>query len=706
MNAIGTSQKTPALPGFSVRDSQKLPATAERSVLLSSIEQVRWLPGVCLFLLLAAVVLLYWPGLRGGLVLDDYSNLESLTLFAKGDVNWHQVVFGNVSGPLGRPVSMLSFLVNWLTSSDIIWNLKYTNLMLHLLCGTLVFWLALRLLREPCAGVDRGREWVALWITAAWLLAPLLVSTVLYVIQRMTELAALFTFAGLLCYVVGRQTLEARFSRGTCLILAAFLVFLPLAALSKENGALLPLLAFVIELYFFRFRGTPRERRILATVFGLFLLLPAAAALAKTIVDPGWITGGYAQRGFTLSQRLLSEPRILWDYVRQLLIPDGLRMGVYHDDYMKSTGLLAPRDTLLAIAAWLSVLVLAWRTHRTSVALLGFGPLFFLAGHALESTVFPLELYFEHRNYLPAFGIFMSLGIGGAWLLRRLGGAPALVTLLALWPAGYAAATYQRVQVWGSNADMLLSAEQAHPRSPRVHIDLATVYTSNGDLRDALKELDKVWAIRGNGQLASGVALQRLLDYCLTKQKVPAAEYARLANLNRLQLGNYPVTVLRVLADAAAEGRCGTVDVGRVARILVHLPRISPTPENRSQRGSFQFLVGRLLGTSGDLKEAVQHLQRAEQLIPRRPGPPLLALKYQLRLGALSSARSTLARLESSSVRSSISQARVIRMYAAVMERLDQMHAIDTAGTVPRAGPSERARTLGPPHEDSPVGNP
>ena len=44
-------------------------------------------------------------------------------------------------------------------------------------------------------------------VCAAWLLAPMLVSTVLYVTQRMAQLAALFTLAGLLAFTVGRRAI-------------------------------------------------------------------------------------------------------------------------------------------------------------------------------------------------------------------------------------------------------------------------------------------------------------------------------------------------------------------------------------------------------------------------------------------------------------------------------------------------------------------
>ncbi len=158
-----------------------------------------WLPGVLAWGLLMLTAAVYWPGLQGPVLLDDIANLESLIDMQSGALAWHEVLGG--FEVRGRPITMLSFVANWLTSAGEIWALKYTNLMIHLLCGALLFWLAGRLLAEPRAGVAPQRWWLALLVAALWLLAPMLVSTVLYVVQRMAQLATLFVLAGVLCYV-------------------------------------------------------------------------------------------------------------------------------------------------------------------------------------------------------------------------------------------------------------------------------------------------------------------------------------------------------------------------------------------------------------------------------------------------------------------------------------------------------------------------
>jgi protein O-mannosyl-transferase len=345
--------------------------------------------GLIFYALLALTVWVYWPGLSGPLLLDDVENLRPLDDLGQGLMSWRDLVLTNASGTLGRYVSMASFAANYLTSGGDVWSLKYTNLMVHLLCGTLVFWLGGRLFAQARL---RAAWAFALAAAALWLFAPILVSTVLYVVQRMAQLATLFVLAGLLSYVAGRQAVALHRVRGSALILSAFLLWMPLAAFSKENGVLLPLLTLVIEAFFFQFRGDRYSRGLLAAIFTVFLAVPGALALLKLALDPGFVTAGYAARNFTFQERVLTEPRVLFTYISALVFPYGPALGLYHDDYSVSTGLFSPLTTAVAITAWLTALVVPWLTKSSIARFLGFGLTFFLAGQALESTIFPLEL--------------------------------------------------------------------------------------------------------------------------------------------------------------------------------------------------------------------------------------------------------------------------------------------------------------------------
>ena len=142
---------------------------------------------------LAFAVFAYWPGLSGPFLLDDFTTLGQLGNLG-GVRDWetfNAFVFGGTAGPTGRPVALLSFLIdgnNWPTDAL---PFKRTNLVIHLLIAGLLFVLTKQLL--CLAGSDaKNAGWVAFVSSSIWLLHPFLVSTTLYSVQRMAQLAILF----------------------------------------------------------------------------------------------------------------------------------------------------------------------------------------------------------------------------------------------------------------------------------------------------------------------------------------------------------------------------------------------------------------------------------------------------------------------------------------------------------------------------------
>lgn len=605
-----------------------------------------WLPGAALWALLALTALVYWPGLDGPMLLDDHENLESLGGMLTGAASWQDVIVNRGIGVGGRPVAMLSFVANWLTSGGDVWSLKYTNLMIHLLCGTLLFWLAGRLLAEPLAGVGAGRWWLALLIAALWLLAPMLVSTVLYIIQRMAQLSALFALAGLLCYVAGRQLLAVRRRTAITLVLLCFLVFWPLAALSKQNGALLPLLAAIVEFSFFTRPQRNNDRRLVHGLLATLIALPLAAALIILGVDASRLGGSYQEQNFSIYERLITEARVLFDYTANLLmIPGGTPLGLFHDDFVVSRGVFDPPTTVIAIAAWIALLTAAWRLRGGRWAAILFGPVFFLAAHLLESTVFPLELYFEHRNYLPSVALFISIGVLVGRLAPRTRFRKALIAAVAIVPLANGMVTHARVLNWRSNETLLLASAQTHPDSARVHTGLAGLYVDRGDLDRAFQHLDRADALY-DGRQSYAIALHRLVAYCNAERSVEAGHYAALAGQDRIRDTVYTVNALRRLAEKALGGGCSNVDLERVASLVSdHVSRIDG-PGESGRNWALRLYTATLLAAVGRKRDAVEHALAAGELQPTWLEPGLLAIEYQLDLGDLAGARRTLAELK------------------------------------------------------------
>lgn len=602
----------------------------------------RFVQADCLILILFLTAAIYWPGLEGGYLLDDYENLAPIDDLERGG-NLLDAIGTNESGMLGRPVSMLSFAANTLASGKLPWPMKYTNLMIHLLCGTLLFWLTGRLLwRHPL--FDKQRWNIALFVSSAWLLAPFLASTVLYIVQRMAQLSALFMICGLLAYVIGRQNLEHNFRRAMALILSTYLVWLPLAILSKENGALLPLLVIIIELYFFRFRTTARPHRLfLSSIHIIFVALPLIAAMVMTAINPEWVVRGYAAREFTLIERLYTESRILFNYLFNLLLPNGRDFGVYHDDYMKSTGLLTPISTLASMAGWISIILLAILTWKKPHGIFFFGLIFYLAGHTLESTIFPLELYFEHRNYLPSYGIFLCAGMLIFHLLSYGRERTAVIMLLiAMIPATYAVATYNRAHTWSSWKTLLLSSAVTHPNSPRLNVELATYKAATGDLNGGLINLEKT--IQSDQRLSSPAALQRVVLYCLAGEAAPNSVYSRLeTELTPFKI-TYLIATFKRLTELIIEDKCAGLDATRFAHII-NTWLIRHKTSDESLRWMLHIHLAKIYHHLNNAAAAEEQLDHAWEIWPHRPEAGLLKISYQLEKGQIQAAKITLEKL-------------------------------------------------------------
>jgi len=355
-------------------------------------------------LLLAAV---YWRGLSGGFFFDDYANIigsAEIQLNSISIESLRNLWESGRAGPLGRPVSLLSFAANYYFSGFTPFVFKLTNLAIHGFNGVLIYFLTGLFARAayPSGQVQRIRVLAAI-VATLWAIHPIQVTSVLYVVQRMTSLASMFMLLALIFHVWARQRQKVGGVELSSFALA-WGVFLPLAMLSKETGA-------VFLLYVAAYEATLHRNYLKRfDLFGewyLKLLIAVAGISLVYIFSPGgaWLLT-YEKRSFTLSQRLLTESRIIWEYLSMIGLPTLPDFGLYHDDYVLSTGLFAPYSSFFAIVGLFLLGAVAW-IARTKWPLIAFAIVWFLLGHVLESSIFPLELMHEHRNYLPSLGVLI-----------------------------------------------------------------------------------------------------------------------------------------------------------------------------------------------------------------------------------------------------------------------------------------------------------
>jgi protein O-mannosyl-transferase len=428
-------------------------------------------PAVASAMLLAFVLavgfLVYQPGISGSFQLDDYSNLgplEQLDADATPQTFLQFLVQG-IASPLGRPLSLLSFMAQAQDWPDNPAGFIRINILLHLLNGALLYgWLVAlaRLRQEP----EPARHSLPLAATALWLLAPIQVTSVLYVVQRMTELAATCVFLGLNVYLAGRRALaDGAPRRGYSLMTLGMAIGAGLGTLAKENAAQMPLMVLALEFTLLRALARPRGWKLWA---GPFLAAPAVLLLGY-LAWAGLTASGYFGRDFTPGERLLTEPRVLFLYLHKILAPYPTGMRLWYDDFLASSGLFTPWTTAVALAGLAGVLAAAW-TLRARAPLFAFAVSWFLACHLLESTTLSLELVFDHRNYQASVGPWLALAGAGAAVLRRASSRRARVVfalLIAAYLALQAAVTWQVATLWGRPHELTTWMARQLPDSRR-----------------------------------------------------------------------------------------------------------------------------------------------------------------------------------------------------------------------------------------------
>ncbi len=566
--------------------------------------------GILLATLIAAAVFVYWPGVTGPLLFDDYINLSPLGNDG-GVSNWSNFkgfVFGNPSGPTGRPVSMLTFLIDAQNWPPNIASFKYTNILIHVLTGNLLCWFAIELFRV--LGVAQQRSaMLGLLVAAIWLLHPLNGSTTLYVIQRMTQLMSLFALASLLCYLKGRQLIQSDPKKGLVMLCLCLFPFALTSVLSKENGALVLLLIVAVE--FSVFRSALRSSGFLLW-FRLGVLAPLAVILIYLLFTLPDAIAGYEFRHFSLFERLLTESRILVIYLSKIFFPLGAGVSLFHDDLPISTSLLNPLSTIFSMLL-LALLAGIGLYMRRSQPVLFLGIAWFFAMHLLESTYLPLELYFAHRNYISMIGPILAC----VWYLHRLlqsscaaywkRAGIALVTSSIVFSA---LLTWQHSRLWGNTGYLFAYWAETQPGSSRAQVSYADFLATNGYPEESLARLYRAHEISPREITTLLHMFNRACEFNMTAP-YSLEEIQAMDDLEFFQ-NNVSFHLTNLLQNLLLN-RCDFPDYQTMVALF---DRVGELPLSTERAANYHFLYSDLFVHYRQLDPALIQLRAAFDLVP------------------------------------------------------------------------------------------
>lgn len=555
----------------------------------------------------------YSPGLKGPFMLDDLGSIAELG-YLGGVKDWSTFkvfVFGGHSGPTGRPLALLSFLIdanNWPTDS---WPFKRTNLVIHLINGALLGVLISRILALLQFDKQNAR-WITLLSTACWLLHPFLVSTTLYAVQRMAQLSTLFVLVGLIAYLHGRSLINTSKTKAYWTMSLSVALFTSLAVISKENGVLLPLLILVVESTVVASQQ-PRVLRLNGYWAAVFLVLPSSAValyLGTSFFQEDFFEV-IPPREFSIYERLLTQPRILVDYLRHWFIPELYTTGVFQDHFIKSTGLLSPLTTVLSVLFHIAVISVSILKRRRW-PLFALAALFFYASHLLESTVLNLELYFEHRNYLAAVFLFVPL----VALLRKKAGRHVFLAVAAVIMLVFGGFTRYSASIWESFPSIVEASAHKAPTSARAQAQYATQLFNAQRYDESLQVIER--AIDVNPYDPPLLLVNRLIILCQIG-RLAADEFDQVAK--KMSGRPYDARAIKLfteLTSSVVSGKCPEVSIQALQTMFTDMLLVPQNADPESMAFSqIKYFIGLVHVNAGDPSMA---LAAFEASLRARPG--------------------------------------------------------------------------------------
>jgi len=447
---------------------------------------------VAIFIVL---IIIYSNSFHNAWHFDDHANIVNNHHIHIKSFSWDEIknsFFGLKQERLSRPLSYFSFAVNHYFGGTNVFGYHVVNFIIHYLATVFLFLFVFNMLKTPVLRekYEHIAYPVALLTTFFWSINPIQVSSVTYIVQRMSSMAGLFYVMSMFFYLKGRAT---RYPQSIYFYVLSGFAGLA-AMLSKENAVMLPVSIMLFDLFFIQ--GITKEsirKLIKFIIFPLIVIL-----LAGLIYTGGFskLVSGYEIRDFTLIQRLLTEPRVIIFYISLLFFPVTSRLTLLYDVDI-SRSLIEPWTTMPAIILILLAVgfsIVIAKRH----ALISFCIIFFFLNHLIEASFLNLELIYEHRNYIPSMLIFLPAALFAVTAIDRRKRFTQIIAILVVASLliGLGGLTYRRNSIFFDAFTLWPDNIKKYPLLSRPHFELGTAYLNSKDqqrnkgLREYLRAME------------------------------------------------------------------------------------------------------------------------------------------------------------------------------------------------------------------------
>jgi protein O-mannosyl-transferase len=456
--------------------------------------------------MLAALGLLalvpYLNALRAGFTFDDLPLVRDNPLVT-GGIDPIGALTGTFFGLTYRPLTVLSFALNYHVAAGNPATFHAVNLFLHAGVTVLVFVLGSWLLESSLsAGVA----------AALFAVHPIHTEAVTSIVGRAELLAALLALLALIAAV--RADREADRTRRTAWQVGSLVCF-ALALLSKESAvSVLPLIVLVrITL-----RKEPLRTGLWREVCSLDWV-PYVLCIALFAIARFWVVGSMTVEKVTeidnilafvpWTARLRSALGVLWDYFGLLNLPLVLA-GDYSYAQVPVIDSWWDGRLLGGVALLVASGVVCLRNRRPAVTLATVWPLVALATTANVFFAGP-TVKAERLLYLPSVGWVLLVGYACGRLVAERRYRNLSVAALCTVMAWFTARTWVRNWDWRDNVAFSRSMIRAAPDSAKARYNLGIVLLGEGAYDPAIamfrRSLD-IWPWPA-AALAAGIAAER-----------------------------------------------------------------------------------------------------------------------------------------------------------------------------------------------------
>jgi tetratricopeptide (TPR) repeat protein len=470
---------------------------------------------------------------------DDEINILKNEPLHLREISWQSVkktffASYNNGGEIYRPIACLSFALNYYFGKDSVFGYHVVNISIHFLASVFLFLFLHHTLNVPLLKARYGPNsyFIALLATVLWAINPVQIQAVTYIVQRMASMAGMFYIMSMYFYLKGRTSAQRVLQ-----LAHFFLCFVAgiLAFGSKENAAMLPISIFLFDLFIIQ-GLTKKSIRKNSVIFLTLVLIPVILALilkGPSIFATKHLFSGYEPRGFTLLERLLTEPRIILFYITLLLYPMPDRLCITHDISI-SHNLINPPTTIISILLILLILGLAIIKSK-KWPFISYCIIFYFLNHIIESTIFPLELIFEHRNYIPSMLFFAPIAILLLRAIQHLSSKRSMQLITSLFIilvlVGHGHSAFMRNFIWKTEESLWLDAVDKSPDHPRAHHNLGRYYGDTGQREKAIAEYEIALKLKraSHAETDHWTHYNLALEYIDDNQEDKAIEHLRKA---------------------------------------------------------------------------------------------------------------------------------------------------------------------------------